>query len=731
MIVNDLPITRPEDDILNRSLFAKELANIISNYKAASSLTLGLYGKWGSGKTSFLNMVFGYLEANEKTIKIQFSPWMFADEYQLMEQFFKQISEKTKTKEYAEHWKKIGKSILAYGKFLLPTKLEAFSSVVNTGAQLLNYINIPRMSLHEKKQRIIEDLGKNDLKLIVFIDDIERLSDREIVAVFKLVKSICDFPNMIYVLSFDYDIVVKALNNVQHGDGRSYLEKVIQVPFEIPMAKKDIIHDKFLSNLQSIVGRIDSKWLERKWQDLFSYGVSHYVNSIRDVNRFTNLLEIRYKSCLDEYDPVDIIGIVCLQIFEPYIFSNVPKYKEFLCNPEFNFPSRNKSDDKEFNSAINILVPDDSTVLNRDAALYIIGILFPRIGSYLKIPMIIGGITENRESTRFNSICESIYFDRYFSLVLEDDAIPTSVIKQVVWEFDEDKISSTVVMLKDEGRVKHILSVISSYASVKDSTVISNIRARTLINGLLKFYNTVEYLKNGFFEMPFSVTLFSCIALLLEIIKNSEDVFNFLQNVFSAENINPSTISVLVDNLKYRIYNDDGSRVSLTPLLSKEQYEDLKEVFIERAKKSLMDGSAFEQPHGLDVIYSLDSIDISLLSDMKKVLVTDRYRLSKIINLCTSTIWSSNGSVYKKTNFDQIEEFIGVEAAYDMMHRFIQEESFDSLDENSKINIVSFILEKEKKYKDVFRGREIPLTVLKDELNKINHMKCTNGEAND
>ncbi len=53
------------------------------------------------------------------------------------------------------------------------------------------------------------------LKIIVSIDDIDRLSEEEIIAVFQLVKALGDFPNTIYILAFDYDVVVRALGKIQ------------------------------------------------------------------------------------------------------------------------------------------------------------------------------------------------------------------------------------------------------------------------------------------------------------------------------------------------------------------------------------------------------------------------------------------------------------------------------------------------------------------------------------
>ena len=71
-----------------------------------------------------------------------------------------------------------------------------------------------------KKDEIIRKMGEDHLKIIVSIDDIDRLSEEKIIAVFQLVKSLADFPNAVYLLAFEYDVVVRALSVVQHGDGR-------------------------------------------------------------------------------------------------------------------------------------------------------------------------------------------------------------------------------------------------------------------------------------------------------------------------------------------------------------------------------------------------------------------------------------------------------------------------------------------------------------------------------
>lgn len=95
----DLPIKNSNEDMLNRGSFAESLADTIMQYSFSSSFTIGLYGKWGSGKTSLLNMVLDNIErSNKNTIILRFNPWLCTDSKQLIAQFFKQMANTIKLK---------------------------------------------------------------------------------------------------------------------------------------------------------------------------------------------------------------------------------------------------------------------------------------------------------------------------------------------------------------------------------------------------------------------------------------------------------------------------------------------------------------------------------------------------------------------------------------------------------------------------------------------------------
>ncbi len=90
----DRPITIRVDDKLGRRAFAEALAASVSGYKGRDSLVIGLYGAWGTGKSSIKNMVMDVLRekpGRDVPSIAEFNPWQFANREQLTEAFFDQI----------------------------------------------------------------------------------------------------------------------------------------------------------------------------------------------------------------------------------------------------------------------------------------------------------------------------------------------------------------------------------------------------------------------------------------------------------------------------------------------------------------------------------------------------------------------------------------------------------------------------------------------------------------
>lgn len=290
-------------------------------------------------------------------------------------------------------------------------------------------------------------MAKENLKIIVSIDDIDRLSEEEFIAVFQLVKALADFPNAIYLLAFDYDVVVRALATVQCGDGREYLEKVIQVPFEIPALSMASIHDVLFSKLNGVLGDVpDSQWDKATWAELFQYGIKKYIKSIRDVIRYSNVFYLKYQLLQGETDPIDLLGLTCLQVFEPAVYSVLHNYKDTLCGSISSYSHGRRMDEDNVKKAVNEIL-SVGVAANEEAAKNILEILFPKTGGLQ------GRYPDYRKFLINCNIAVPECFDRYFSLSLEDDAISTATMRKLIYEANENELETEIGQLYRDGKI--------------------------------------------------------------------------------------------------------------------------------------------------------------------------------------------------------------------------------------------------------------------------------------
>ena len=115
----------------------------------------------------------------------------------------------------------------------------------NAGANWENNDKSLNTPLNILKDKVNEILKGKDTKTIVIIDDIDRLMPDEMVCIFKLIKAVCDFNNVIYVVSFDKEVVINALNQFHNEKGKDYLEKIVQIPFEMPQPDQNKLNKMF------------------------------------------------------------------------------------------------------------------------------------------------------------------------------------------------------------------------------------------------------------------------------------------------------------------------------------------------------------------------------------------------------------------------------------------------------------------------------------------------------
>lgn len=196
----DQPINSSHDDLLGRSVFSQSFGRALISYRETESLVTALYGDWGSGKSSMLNLAIEHIELltkdaneHEKPIIVRFNPWNYSDQVQLISQFFQELSSALQRKDYGQQVKEVGEKLAVYSKFFTPLALVLPQAQVlqqflkNIGEAAQGWGEVHSNDLKTMREDMNRLLAEQKRKIIIVIDDIDRLNNTEIRQIFQLV----------------------------------------------------------------------------------------------------------------------------------------------------------------------------------------------------------------------------------------------------------------------------------------------------------------------------------------------------------------------------------------------------------------------------------------------------------------------------------------------------------------------------------------------------------------
>ena len=324
----DRPSVDPEADRLGYAPFAKRLADSILRLSGAEGHVVALHGPWGFGKTTMLNYVRHYVgqgAPTEQPIIVPFNPWWFAGSEDLIWAFFNQLEARLQGhKEFSSEMRER----LADFAELLSEAPVPHATLGKIGAKLLRP---KKKDIAKLKNEISSALQKQTRRILVIIDDIDRLTSEEIRQMFRTVKAVADFPKVTYLMAFDKRVVTRSLGELQGGSGEDYLEKIVQVPFELPLVDRLSIRNFFFEKLNPVLSGVESKNFDQVyWGNIFFEGIDKFLETPRDVVRFTNTLAVTFLAVAGEVNPIDFIAIESLRIFCPEIYDCVRNNRQMF-----------------------------------------------------------------------------------------------------------------------------------------------------------------------------------------------------------------------------------------------------------------------------------------------------------------------------------------------------------------------------------------------------------------
>jgi predicted KAP-like P-loop ATPase len=414
MYVSDAPLSNPAWDRFNRLSFAQRIAETIRARMDPSSLVIAIYGAWGNGKTTVLNFIAKELRDFSDVIVLSFNPWRFPSERSMLRYFFTslaQVLESTVTISIAE----VGKTVTSYGE-LIQLLCSAADDVHAPPAA-----TFPTTDLEEQKQKIAGILAENQKKVVILIDDIDRLDERALHALFRLVKLTADFENTVYVLAFDAEMVASVIGErfTPTADGRleagqNFLEKIVQVPLDLPAVPAEALRRFAFEAINEALNAARAEITDSEADQFikqFHEGLEIRLKTPRMAKRLGNALAFSLAINKGEVNTVEMMLVEGVRIFYPSTYAVIKRSKEVLVG--LSIASGVDHDREERVQRFWAAALEGLTAGEASALRQLLGTLFPRVVDRTRY----GSDWEN-EWAKTRRVTAESYFDRYFSYAI-------------------------------------------------------------------------------------------------------------------------------------------------------------------------------------------------------------------------------------------------------------------------------------------------------------------------
>ena len=470
---NDSPIKYKNQDKLNRTKFADSIAaSIINLPQKSDSIVIGLMGGWGTGKSSLLNLVENNLKGYVEVLR--FNPWNYYSQQILFSSFFDELIGclNLNSKFYAlfqkYKYKIIGSGI-------------ALANTIQPGVGLLNNFvpDSEYKTLNDIKNKL-DELFKKQCKTVVIIDDIDRLNPNEVKQIFQLVKSLADFPNLIYVLAFDRNYVNYALKDWNMDDEKyshteEFIDKIIQVPLSIPKFGGEDFYNIFKYKFKKVLNNHNLDVEDFNINKLYLWLYPFFKN-IRDVNRFCNALDFYLYSMGTEIWVHDFALVTALQIFEKDIYESIKNNQELLTGDLETFEGNVDLIEMLGDNLKNYLnVLFDNDLKHENTIKQILSDLFPKVNYIIN-----SAYTPKSEISIKKQHCgimQKEYFDLYFTFD-NDNSLSKSRIDSVIFAAnnnDIEELKTNLLLINEMNLLEALINQLPYHVNSFEYVGIKNI----------------------------------------------------------------------------------------------------------------------------------------------------------------------------------------------------------------------------------------------------------------
>mgnify|MGYP004663842355 CR=1 FL=1 len=273
--VTDAPLSwgSGNEDLLDLTNYLEGLKKFITT--CSTPISIAIQGDWGTGKTSIMNYLKRELDKDSRVrVKtVFFNTWQYSQfdmsqsiYFSLLATLIREIKPKSPSEGCKALLKQLGNNALL--------AIKGIASTVTGMSE--NRIDEISSKLFMDQDEIVQDISRfrdyfagfvkeslkdcdnenNEKRLVVFIDDLDRLEPTVAVELLEAMKLFMDAERCVFVLAIDYDVVVQGVREKYNGDislskCRSFFDKIIQVPFRMPVERYNLsgLAEKYLAGL--------------------------------------------------------------------------------------------------------------------------------------------------------------------------------------------------------------------------------------------------------------------------------------------------------------------------------------------------------------------------------------------------------------------------------------------------------------------------------------------------
>ena len=690
----DKPIKTGSEDLLGRSFFSKQLAKALYECDARDGLVIGLFGKWGSGKTSVINMTMNEIknmgeDSENEPLIVTFSPWNYSDKDNLTRLFFHRLITRIEGQDNQSEKKELGKKLKKYvnildGLALVPVFGNALAAVLKGFARdwVNKLLEVP--DLDKAKEDLETILKESNQKIIVMIDDIDRLTNSQIRDIFHLVKQVGNLPNIVYILSMDREIVCRALKEIHNIDGYEYLEKIIQIPFEIPQISKIKVHEYLFNQLDKIINDTSNDTIidDNYWGKVFVNCVSPYIDNLRAINRLTNIFKFKYQALYQEVSVEDMIGITTLEVLEPKLYKWIYNNKDILCNSIGYNISRNTGTYVEYRErfynefkGINI---------DPDKSIRCVSTMFPafakEIGEYQDV------YQSNADGKKKMRICDDEKFEIYFRHDLDSVEVSRSIIKDCLFIFNEKELGTILEKVNREGKIVYFLEEVQSLTDDIPYERISLI-VSVIFSSQWNFKGEISA---GIFTRTAYEMAIDLVEILLYRIKIEEERFELLESMLKEMDKNRvGAIAIILYRIKL-FYERNSEEVNTKAIITLEHLQELENMYMLNIRR-VIETETISDIECFNVVFHLwEKLNEEAAIEYFNQVVENNISMLKLI--CTlATRWAGTSGRGWRLEVNEYEKYISKEKIYNGIKKLNKNDLLEFTDVE-KLKLASFIL---------------------------------------